>query len=82
MKYETGWRGRLLAADPPPLAIGTNTNVKNTTALGDRANNDQHIDRSIEITFPNASNKFRARSKTTRMRTPCIDSASETQDYA
>ena len=54
--------------------------VKNAAALTDRANDEQYISHSLEITFPGKRIKFPAKSKTTVFRSPRIDSSSEIQD--
>src|SRR5689334_20071987 len=76
------WRGRPLAARASPLAIDKNIIVKNAAALTDRTNDGQCISRSVEITFPGTRIEFPAKSKTTLIRSPRIDSSSEIQDYA
>src|SRR5215204_1223699 len=56
--------------------------VKNVAALTDRANDEQYISRSLEITFPGKRIEFPAKPKTTLIHSLRIDSSSEIQDYA
>lgn len=63
------------------LAIDKNIIVKNAAALTDRANDEQYISRSLEITFPGKRIEFPAKSKTTLIRFPRIDSFSDAQAY-
>jgi hypothetical protein len=76
------WSGRPLAARASPLAIDKNIIVKNAAALTDRANDEQYISRSLEITFSGKRIEFPAKSKTTLIHSLRIDSSSEIQDYA
>jgi hypothetical protein len=56
--------------------------VNKVAPLTDRANDEQYIRRSLEITFPGKRIEFPAKSKTTLIHSPRIDSSSEIQDYA
>jgi hypothetical protein len=59
-----------------------NSIAKNAVTLGDRESDEQHVSQSIKITFPDTRVEFPVQSKTTLIRSPRIDSSSETQDYA